>query len=530
MKVSSTLAAIFTGCLLANSGFAKIPVSLKQQETPFVGGYASIVLVVNSTQFGINNSSSFASVGIASVKSTSAQKQKENALSGLGEFAIGYGTIFSNNFYLGIEGYLALANHKTSNNLNIVDAIPSKIADLKSYSKQLNSLTGGLAIEPGFLVSPKTLFFGILGWDNATEKLTNNQSVNITTAASGTQSADNRNHLNGIKIGVGFRQQINQRLSLGVRYAYIDYFNDGGLNSGVANTTGVNLTGPFNYNLGKQKVSRQTLSANIIYHLDKKENVMGSDTVSEQGFKGFYIAPSIGLSSSSQYENMTNVSSNFLSNGAAPNLIRLTGGQARSAATLFNLAVGTGKIFSNHLYLGLEGSLSKDSLDLNGSIIHGFRPTSAPKVGQVPDVLTHQSSISSWALQPNVDLKVGYSSNQILGYLVAGIGVNNIGLENSSSLIFFNANNVQQTFTINSSDLKGTKANVRLGIGFEYQFSENNTFSLNYRYTYYGKFNIAKTLNTTDGAGNAVSLSDSSQLRLSNNSLTLGYSHYFDKV
>lgn len=530
MRLCSGLAAILSTCLLANSSFAESTLATPNKPS-FAGGYARLGLGINGAQFGINNSSSFAAAQVAPLTATSSQLQKEMAISALAELAIGYRAMLSKRFYLGGEGYLALARQKISNNLSLVNSIPIGINDLKSFNKQLSTLSGGLAIEPSWIVAPRTLFHGILGWDITRESVSNNQSVQITNVVTGSQVKENSHYLNGLKLGVGFVQRLNSKLSVGVRYAYINYFNAGGLNSGIANTTATapNLSGPFWYNLARSTVSRQTVLANVIYHWDNPQVGVDANSLSEQGFSGYYISPKIGISSFNPQGNQANISGQFVDIGSIVNPIQLTSGAATSASTVFNIALGRGKVFSNHLYFGAEASLSKDAQNLNQSLIHGFRPATVPGgAGQVQNVITNQSTVDSWAVQPNFDVKLGYSTNQLLGYVTAGIGINKLAYQSTTSLTYFNDNNNQQTFTVNSRIQKGTKAHLRLGVGIEYQFSDRNSFSLNYRYTNYGKFNVANTLNTTDGAGRALSLTDRRSFTLTNNSLTLGYSHYFD--
>lgn len=115
----------------------------------------------------------------------------------------------------------------------------------------------------------------------------------------------------------------------------------------------------------------------------------------------------------------------------------------------------------------------------------------------------------------------------LLPYVRAGVAYNKIDYTVSDQLTYFDRFTTRETIGLNVNNDKGFKGNLRLGGGGEYQYSDINTFSLNYIHTYYGKFNIAKIQTTNDSANNLVTLSDTSSLTLRTNILSIGYTHYF---
>lgn len=244
---------------------------------------------------------------------------------------------------------------------------------------------------------------------------------------------------------------------------------------------------------------------------------------------GFYVTGRLGAMIPSLPGDNTYISDSYTGKSATINMPTLTASQPnQSNATDATLAMGAGKIFANHVYLGIEGIIEWSKKDINSFLNHDFRPTSVSINGQIPDQINHNLTLNMRNFEPAIDAKVGMlMPYHFLPYIRAGVAYNKVDYEVSDQLTYFNRNNSRETISLNFKDDKGFKGNLRLGAGIEYQYSENNTFSLNYIYTYYGKFNISKTQTTVDSANNLVTLSDMSRLTLKSNMLSIGYTHYF---
>lgn len=527
--------AIIFSIALPVAGYAGTSGDLKNNSN-FSGLYVGGGIGANSTTFSMNNQSSFGLTRIAPVTSTSQVSLDKNSRSLIGELELGYGYLMPNHLYFGVSGFLDFANRKSTHFLNVVKSADGAaiFQDLKSTSTALSNVSGGITVEPGFTLAPNTLLFGMIGWERVKEKMTADHFVSLQFNSQGNTVSSTQNNINGLKLGLGFLEQVTSSIAFGVRYVHTSFSKGDGLRTPVVNTTlapfGI-ISGPFNYTIAPQNVDTQSVMVNLRYYWNGSDNQSKLSENNPQGLSGYYATGRLGTMIPNLSGENTTISNRYMDRGAVINQPLLTTSQpGQSDSPLVALGIGAGKVFENHAYLGIEGSLDWSKKNIDQTLSQGVRPTTVLIAGQPADMINHRLNLTLNDLEPAVDARIGVLlPYQFLPYLRVGAAFNKVNYGISDQLIYFNTNGTRQTVNLTASDNKGSRANLRIGGGIEYQYSENNSFSINYTHTNYGKFNITRTETTIDGAGNPVTLSDTSKIKLENNVLTIGYTHYFGK-
>lgn len=500
---------------------------------PFTGWYAGVGVGIDSSTYQTHNTSfQNAAQGVLVTNSHAIQKFED--LSPYGAISAGYGFTLPNCFYLGVDAFLDFAQHSYDNYLNAGYSIQNTFTrELKSSSLKTNTLSGGIAIEPGFMVAPCSLLYGIIGWVFTNEDVTANYFTQITTAAEATQSVSTSNGLNGLRLGLGIRHKICPSMALGLKYQYTNYFNGSDLNTIPDVTTGANpaLQGSYGYTVAKPRLTNNAVLANINYYWDNCDSQPAHQPWSGQAFEGCYAAFNIGAFFRNVSGNDTNVYTTYsddtgafsqspIMNASLPN-----GG----AGTLISLAVGSSTLYRDCFYLALEGSLDWAKRKIESDISQGMRPISSLAAGQPEDVLAQRAKLHMWELQPNLDLKFGRLFKEcFLGYVRVGMGLNQVDYVINDQLVINQGDPVITTaFGVNDSNRKDLDVFLRLGLGGEYQFSACNTFTLNYIYTDYGKYGTTNSLSTLDVFGNPLTLHSDNAVKVRNHAITFGLTHYF---
>lgn len=427
--------------------------------------------------------------------------------------------------FLGLATFIDLAHRNSSYYENLSNS--NNINNLKYSTLHFDNVTGGLVLKPGIDVSPTTLLYGELGWTLASAKLSLHQSVNITTAARGSISANKMEYLNGLRLGIGIEQQLTQAFMFTLDYTGTDYFHKIKLNSPITNTTGPNLTGPFYYNTSRS-ITSDSLLAKLSYYWGHRPDFVGLPTITPKNYSGFSFSVNIGSLNPQLSGSGTLITGSYFDQGA--NLQQPTlalSRQGDSGTTALNATVGFNHIFGHFFYTAIDAALNWGNHNIKSVTDHGFRPTTVAIGGQSPDTINNDMSLTLWNFEPTIHARIGaLLFNRILWYIQSGVTLNKMTLNNQTQLSYLDGNNNRETFNLVQNDKQNVKANYTIGTGLQFQFSPATAIDLDYDYTYYGKIGVSNTLRTTDAAGRAFSLSNNTQLRIATNTITFGITHY----
>lgn len=416
---------------------------------PFTGFYTSAGLGVTSTQYRIQNTSSFATTGLASLTSTSNSTAKAQQQALQGEFELGYGYNFRHNLFLGLAAFMDIAHRNSSYYLNLINT--NNINNLKYSNIRLSNVTGSLTLNPGVDISPTTLLYGNLGWTLASTKLALHQSVNITTAARGSISANKTEYLNGLRLGIGVEQQLTQSFMFAFDYIGTDYFHKIKLNSPVTNTTGANLTGPFYYNTNRN-ITADTLLAKLTYYWGQRPNFAGLPTITAKNYSGFSIDVNIGSLNPQLSGSGTLIRGSYFDQGTNLQQPTLTlSRQSDSATTALDATIGFNHVFGRFFYTAINAALNWGNHNIKSVVDHGFRPTTVAGGGQSPDTINNDMNIDLWNFEPAMVARIGaLFFNRALWYVQSGIAINKMKLNADTQLSYLDDNNNRETFSLNS--------------------------------------------------------------------------------
>lgn len=496
----------------------------------FNGYYVGAGAGINVTTSSNRNTSSFGLTSLAPVTSLSSISPHYNSRSILGELELGYGRTFPHRFYLGLSGFIDFSSRSATNYLNVERSGggAAVFSDLKSTAIGLNDVSGGISIEPGYTLAPNTLLLGVIGWERAQEEISVNHVVGLTSSSQGSTSASSQSRVNGLRLGLGFLQHVTSSVALGVRYTHTSFAKGDALATPVVNTTGAGITGPFSYTAGKPDVDTQSVMLGVRYYF----NASNDSLIAKRdgaGLNGCYVTGRIGALIPDTSGNRTYIDDTYTDRGAFSNQgVLTTSMPGQQDAAIATIGVGKGKVFANQAYVGIEGSLDWSRRDIDNSVSQGMRPTTVLVGGQAPDIINHQLNYKLNDVEPALDIKLGLlMPHHFLPYVRAGVAYNKVDYSISDQLTYFNGNGVRETVTLTDSGSVSSRAHLRLGAGFEYQYSDHDTFGLSYIYTHYGKVNVSQSQVSTDTAGNPVSLTNRTSATLKNNVLTIAYTHYF---
>lgn len=513
-----------------------------KSKSAFDGFYVSAGIGDASGILQFENSSSFISDQTPSpLNIDSLQAQTIQQKSVLGYFNLGYGRLFTEQLYLSFFAYLDVASHKFNNKLTAEndDLNPAGGNDgifINTTTTKLGNVSGGIAFKPGWLLTPETLFFGVIGWQSAKESVSADQSVTIgklpaAVTATGTSSASTDKTINGLRLGLGFEQQVKKAMMIGLRYVYTFYYNAPSLTTPVTTATGI-LAGPFSYTLGEQKINTQAVIANLSYYLGEPSDFNDQSNIVPDDFNGRFFGLKLGAVNPSISGN-SSITANYVDDAADLESIQISNTKPNDKAlALFGFTIGYGQVFKNRYYLGLEGFVEASNNTIGAQLEHGFRPTAVAVGGQAPDTVTHTKNIKLWNPQPGGDIKIGIILyNRILNFFKVGLVLNKVRATTSDQLSYEDASGppgIRTNLNLNLNSNNSVKANLRLGAGFDFQFSPHNAFSLEYDYTDYGTVGISGSTSAIDAAGNNATLTQHSALKLATNYLTIGYVHFFE--
>lgn len=201
------------------------------------------------------------------------QNNKEKLTDGsfLGDLNLGFGHVFSQRWYLGIEGDAVFQDLQT-------DAAPltqERNSNLSFSQKTTVELTNqfSLAVVPGIVFKKNTLFYGKIGaaWGNFDVKSSTNYSqlVDAPITLSSNNSFSDSSYENGLLLGVGMEQFVTKNLSIKLEYNHINYdtiHDNTPTASPINSNEPIPITGSMTDSAGVS-ASTNSVMLGIAYHL-----------------------------------------------------------------------------------------------------------------------------------------------------------------------------------------------------------------------------------------------------------------------
>lgn len=241
--------------------------------TPFDGFYAGVG--VGGSQADLDMKQTFnlnPVVGgsqIFNITGTNNGNASDN--SWLGNINLGYGHVFNQKFFLGVEADANFQKLEADVNRNLQESQSALSIQAKSRTKLNNALS--LTLDPGFVFHDNTLFYGKIGpaWGDFSTKssVAYSQTINPGTTLSANPSASDSGYENGLLLGLGMEHYVSKALSLKLEYTHINY---GGISTGnseaapiAVNTAGVPVGGALTETTSVDANTNQVLLG-LTYH------------------------------------------------------------------------------------------------------------------------------------------------------------------------------------------------------------------------------------------------------------------------
>lgn len=513
---------VITGTTFANQGY---------NAENFAGAYGGLGFGVNSLLTETTSATTYDTTSLAPTLTRSYVRTKDKTTPLVGNLELGYIYPVQDNYSIGVATFINLSSQEIKNKLYYSQLTPAIIEETRKLATIISPLSGGIDLEPGFAIAEHTLLNGIFGWSLSRQKIKATHKVQHSSSNSGFQQDSKEKILNGIRLGLGIAQQFSSTLSVGLRYVYTDLLNEPDLTLQPINTTLVGggvLNGPFSYKLKKQKLTSQSIMVNLRYRFKQKDNKYYFKSLDSNYLNGFYINSQLGTMLPALNNNKSHIFASYLDRGGITVLPQLSSPiTSQHNSPVVNVGIGLGKIFNNKIYLGLEGALGWSKKEIISRLHQEFRPLTVLIAGQAADSISQKLKIDANNFEPALSSKFGIIlPYNLLVYTKVGAAINTVETTINSHLKYIAVGGGSQTVFLSSKDRNNL--HLKLGAGIEYQFNPRNTFSLNYNYTDYGKYDLATTVSTIDGAANPVTLTDTTKLRLRNNEITIGFSHYFN--
>ena len=190
----------------------------------------------------------------------------------LGDLNLGFGHVFAQRWYLGIEGNAVWQDLETDaaqplqqpdGSLNIIEKTTVKL------SNQFN-----IALVPGIVFDKNTLLYGKVGvaWGNFDVKNSANydQTIQAPITLSSSNSFSDSGYENGLLLGLGIEHYLTQNLSMKLEYTHANY---GTIHDSAPMTSAINNADPANIPItgtvtdsSKASVSTNSVMLGMSYH------------------------------------------------------------------------------------------------------------------------------------------------------------------------------------------------------------------------------------------------------------------------
>ncbi len=442
-----------------------------------------------------------------------------------GVLSLGYGKELWTYFYLGTQAFIDLSQYQLNSTFSNKINADGNINAITSNSLKESPFQYGLDLKPGVLLDNNSLLYALVGFAVAQTQL--NQETNGVIAPNGstpfsiqTSSNNNSTHL-ALRLGLGIEKFISRYFSIKADYVFTNYasgqtsssINDLSSSSSLSNNSQGNLNSNAVFFGLSYYFSHPVLEApGFFSQLPQPENT--------RKFRGFYLGSAVGSSmTSTQINNQVSNTANM--DGLVIiypiNTLSTYGDNAVKGV----FSVGYGYAWS-WLYMGLEGFVDASSYEVNSnnerwnSIANNIYLQATTKIS---------SALSD--IQFGMDFRPGFlmTSSSLL-YARIGTAFSNMSLTaNHFNTISAGGGGSMQSFplSISQSTNKETLA-LRLGGGFEQSISANVSLRADYIWTDYGSLS---TQGFNSSQGGTFTISNQSQVKTTNNTVTLGMNYYF---
>jgi opacity protein-like surface antigen len=249
-------------CLLAS--FCLFQTAYAGSASPFDGFYVGADVGVNQGVFNVNSS---AELNIPGVTELIPRQQSYNSttVAPIGGLTLGYGKTF-NRLYLGLRLNGDLSTLQKTSNSHLQENTFGYTQTDQTKAKLSNDY--GLLFQPGFLLTPRTLIYGLVGPEGSNLSVSNTTSFIAPVGVGvGAVSSTKRSEVIGIRAGLGFQQYLAHHISIGAEYDFTSYEHERANATGSGVLTGLGFDVPYTLN-SASRVSpfTNTLVANIEYH------------------------------------------------------------------------------------------------------------------------------------------------------------------------------------------------------------------------------------------------------------------------
>ena len=185
----------------------------------------------------------------------------------MGNIFVGYGMTFQSKYYLGAEifGRYSPLRAETKNETDVY----GDFSQVDMNAKLSNDFVFGGLIRGGYLISPKTLLYVLVGVNGAPFKHEWNASgVDDATDIAWQDKGSKTSTKAAIMPGVGIEEMITSKLSLRAQYTYSFYFGDITHSKAESGT----LPGPYPYTVGDKQTIKNlangSFDVDLSYHFN----------------------------------------------------------------------------------------------------------------------------------------------------------------------------------------------------------------------------------------------------------------------
>ena len=164
----------------------------------------------------------------------------------LGNLNIGYGHVFKQKFFLGLEADANFQSLEGNSKRNIQEL--GSAFTLQANSKADLHTALSLTLDPGFVFNKTTLLYGKIGpaWGDFSTRSSVDYSQEPFTGATlaGNTSAHDSGYESGLLLGLGLEHYVSSKLSLKLEYTHINYggISTGNSEPGAVTTSSTSIT------------------------------------------------------------------------------------------------------------------------------------------------------------------------------------------------------------------------------------------------------------------------------------------------
>jgi opacity protein-like surface antigen len=462
---------------------------------------------------------------------------------------LGYGKwIPHTSFYLGLElfGNLSQRHADSSPNANytlppgFVDSVNANL-DTDSHVK-LDDAEWGLDLRPGFMLTPRTLFYGRVGMAFNHMQLKSSADLNLTAPGVGNNASssifvkDSKN-VTALRLGAGLEQLITPHIAINADYIYTNY---GSIEAnGIADVNNPDGTVRANTFVLDTEATVRTHAVMLgvhYYPVARKghKSLVKMDPENVERFNGIYAGARAGILHTNVNEDIDTTTdtarllapSNIAQLSQTDRLFRNSG--------IGGVFLGYGQLLGRSpYYAGIEVFTDVAKRETNSS--HGSSNFSDPTDSRFSSALNTETNVKLNPVDVGVDTRLGrLITDSTLFYGRAGISFNRVEVTSHNNLTLQYPTIPQfgtAVSALNETENKNV-AGLRLGLGLEQMIGENLAITADYIYTYYGHVGTNFVGDTTGVGFNARPITqdgfvNDTRVKVSTQAATLGLAYHF---